>query len=143
MGRRAPLKCCCVVGAIAVGVGCGGDETAETVTEERTIIEKAPPREPAEPTPKAKAKPAPADEGGAAGSGGEVTVTNVVGKDHQLAQDTMQAAGLYALDEQDATGQDRLLIYDRNWTVVRQTPPAGSRVSEDTTITLFSKKDGE
>jgi hypothetical protein len=50
---------------------------------------------------------------------------------------------VYNLDEEDATGQGRLLIIDRNWTVVRQDPPAGSKVSEDEKITLFSKKDDE
>jgi len=55
----------------------------------------------------------------------------------------MQAAGLYNLAEEDATGQGRLLLYDRNWTVVQQDPPAGTHVNDDTTITLRSKKDGE
>jgi hypothetical protein len=74
---------------------------------------------------------------------GKVRVPNVVGMDHQLAQDTMQAAGLYMLDEVDCTGQDRMLIIDRNWTVQKQTPAAGKRVSADSTITLCSVKDGE
>jgi hypothetical protein len=72
-----------------------------------------------------------------------VKIPAVVGKNHQLAQDTMQAAGLYNLRERDATGQGRLLIWDRNWVVVRQTPPAGRRVTPDTVITLYSKKIGE
>ncbi len=55
----------------------------------------------------------------------------------------MQAEGLYSLAEEDATGQGRLLIVDRNWTVVEQDPPAGTKVSEDQTITLHAKKDGE
>jgi hypothetical protein len=55
----------------------------------------------------------------------------------------MQAAGLYALAEEDATGQGRALLFDRNWTVVSQSPSAGSKVSDDTTITLRSKKDDE
>jgi len=82
-------------------------------------------------------------EADAGASGGGIVVPNVVGADHQLAQDTMQAAGLYLLDEKDCTGQDRLLLWDRNWVVVSQDPAAGSSVSEDTTITLCSKKDGE
>ncbi len=83
--------------------------------------------------------------GRASGSGprGCITVPNVVGKDHQLAQDTMQAAGLYALDEEDATGQGRVLLLDRNWTTVAQNPAAGSCVPEDTTILLSAKKDDE
>jgi hypothetical protein len=76
-------------------------------------------------------------------AGGDIVVPNVVGVDHQLAQDTMQAAGLYLLDEKDCTGQGRMLLWDRNWVVVSQDPPAGSNVNEDTTITLCSKKDGE
>jgi beta-lactam-binding protein with PASTA domain len=90
------------------------------------------------------AEPPPADtEDSAPAKGGKIRVPNVVGKDHQLAQDTMQAAGLYNLSEEDATGQDRLLLWDRNWTVVSQDPPAGTLVSEDQTIILRSKKDDE
>jgi hypothetical protein len=72
-----------------------------------------------------------------------IKVPKVVGKDHQLAQDTMQAAGLYMLMEEDATGQGRMLILDRNWTTVRQRPKAGKCVSEDTEIMLYAVKDSE
>ncbi len=85
----------------------------------------------------------PQSTGSGSGPSGCITVPNVVGKDHQLAQDTMQAAGLYLLDEEDATGQGRVLLFDRNWTTVAQKPSAGSCVSEDTTILLSAKKDGE
>lgn len=68
---------------------------------------------------------------------------NVVGHNHQTAQNEMQAAGLYVLDEKDATGQGRLLLLDRNWIVVRQSPKAGAKVTADTTIILYSKKIGE
>jgi hypothetical protein len=70
-------------------------------------------------------------------------VPNVVGKDHQLAQDTMQAAGLYNLAEEDASGQGRMLIIDRTWTGVSQSPSAGRLVADDQTLTRRSKKDGE
>jgi hypothetical protein len=70
-------------------------------------------------------------------------VPNVVGLNHQLAQDTMQAAGFYFLTEEDATGQGRLLINDRNWVVVSQAPAAGTHAPPDTKITLRSKKIGE
>jgi len=40
-------------------------------------------------------------------------------------------------------GDSRLLLVDRNWTVVSQSPPAGTKVNEDQTIVLRSKKDGE
>jgi hypothetical protein len=70
-------------------------------------------------------------------------VPNVVGVNHQLAQDTMQAAGFYYLTEVDATGKGRLLINDRNWVVVSQAPAAGAKVPLDTKIVLRSKKIGE
>jgi beta-lactam-binding protein with PASTA domain len=77
-------------------------------------------------------------------SGGERgRVPDVEGKDHQLAQDTMQAAGFYNLSEEDASGEDRPLIYDRNWTVVSQSPNPGTRASLDRTIVLKAKRDGE
>ena len=37
----------------------------------------------------------------------------------------------------------RVLLDDRNWVVVRQEPPAGTKVNDDTTITLHAKKEGE
>lgn len=55
----------------------------------------------------------------------------------------MQAAGLYNLREVDATGQGRLLLFDRNWVVVSQSPAPGARVPEDAVIVLTSKKDEE
>jgi beta-lactam-binding protein with PASTA domain len=70
-------------------------------------------------------------------------VPNVVGMNHQLAQDTMQAAGFYNLAEEDASGQGRLLINDRNWVVVTQQPAGGTHAAPDTKITLRSKKIGE
>ena len=72
-----------------------------------------------------------------------VKVPNVVGEDHQLAQDTMQAAGLYMLDEEDASGEGRMLLLDRNWTTVKQRPKAGKCVDENTTILLSALKDEE
>lgn len=71
------------------------------------------------------------------------TVPNVVGMVHQTAQDTMQASGLYVLAEQDATGQGRLLINDRNWVTTAQTPAAGEVVDCGTTVTLSAKKTDE
>jgi hypothetical protein len=86
--------------------------------------------------PSSEASPPPHDEG-------NIAVPYVVGLDHQHAQDTMQAAGLYLLDEEDATGQGRLLVWDRNWTVVAQSPAAGTLVDEDAVILLSSVKDGD
>jgi beta-lactam-binding protein with PASTA domain len=70
-------------------------------------------------------------------------VPKVVGVNHQLAQDTMQAAGFYYLTEEDASGQGRLLLNDRNWVVVSQSPAGGTTAALDTKILLRSKKIGE
>jgi ATPase subunit of ABC transporter with duplicated ATPase domains len=75
--------------------------------------------------------------------GGGIVVPDVTGMDHQAAQDVMQGEGLWLLDEVDCTGQDRMLLWDRNWEVVSTDPPAGTHVSEDDSITLCSKKQGE
>jgi hypothetical protein len=122
-------------------VGCASSEqsASRTVTVvERTVT--AAPATPAPATVKARRVRRQAPPAADAAASGKITVPNVVGKDHQFAQDTMQAAGLYNLSEEDATGQDRLLLIDRNWKVVTQTPAPGNKVSEDTTITLRSKK---
>jgi len=55
----------------------------------------------------------------------------------------MQAAGFYYLSEVDATGKGRLLVNDRNWVVVTQSPAAGTTAAADTKIVLSSKKIGE
>lgn len=131
------LACAAVVALVGTA-GCGSDEAAQTV--ERTIVEKAPPPETVTETVKSKPPVTPKPKPKPAST---ITVPDVVGENHQYAQDTMQAAGLYSLDERDATGQGRVLLWDRNWVVVSQDPPAGTEVSEDTTITLSAKKEGE
>lgn len=71
------------------------------------------------------------------------TVPNVIGMVHQYAQDTMQASGLFMLREEDATGQGRLLLYDRNWKTTAQSVAAGAVVDCSTEIVLSAKKIGE
>jgi hypothetical protein len=94
---------------------------------------------------KARAEAAQAEEQAATAEqgGGGIVVPDVVGLDHQAAQDALQGEGLWLLAEEDCTGQGRMLLFDRNWEVVSTDPPAGARVTEDTTITLCSKKQGE
>jgi beta-lactam-binding protein with PASTA domain len=116
--------------AVAVA-GCGSSSTsgsAATVTQTQTV----------QSTTEAAPKDTSTSESGS--GGGKIAVPNVVGKNHQDAQDEMQAHGLYNLSEEDATGEGRMLIIDRNWHVVSQDPPAGTKVSEDADITLRSKK---
>jgi hypothetical protein len=68
------------------------------------------------------------------------TVPNVVGLIHQTAQDTMQKAGLFLLTEEDASGQGRLLINDRNWKTTKQNVAAGTVVDCNTKILLSAEK---
>jgi beta-lactam-binding protein with PASTA domain len=67
-------------------------------------------------------------------------VPDVVGKNHQEAQDTLQASGFANLAEEDATGQGRKLLMDRNWVVVEQVPKGGAVLDPKERITLRSKK---
>ena len=114
-------------------LACGSAQVASTVTSEVTTTE----------TTRAPAATSTAVEKPAATKPSCTKVPSVVGHNHQAAQDEMQAAGFYTLDETDATGQGRMLVWDRNWQVVSQTPPAGTCTSTDTTVTLSSKKIGE
>jgi hypothetical protein len=70
------------------------------------------------------------------------TLPDLVGQDLQAAQDEAQAAGFYALDDQDASGQGRLQILDRNWTVCSQDPEPGTHPT-DTPVILYAVKDDE
>jgi hypothetical protein len=110
--------------ALAAGGGAGGTPTAAAVEGTWTVTMGDAPKPPR-------------------GARRKVIVPNVVGLDHQLAQDTMQAAGLLRLTEQDATGEDRLLLWDRNWTVVDQWPLPGARVARSQVVVLMSVKDEE
>ena len=123
--------------------GCGDSGGGEkTVTVEKPAAEAPPAEEdPSEPGEKPRKKKRRSTSGGS--GGGSITVPDVQGKNHQLAQDTMQAAGLYNLVEEDCSGQDRALVLDRNWQVEKQTPAAGAKANEDTAITLCSTKVGE
>lgn len=113
----------------------------KTATPETVTVEKTPPATTTEEADTSASTASSSSSGDC--SGGKVRVPDMVGEDHQLAQDTMQSKGLYNLSEEDATGQGRMLLIDRNWTVVSQSPEGGSCVTEDTTITLRSKKDDE
>jgi hypothetical protein len=121
-------------------VGCGGSDggttTVVTVIQKDTSSSGA-----ADAAPSRNDDDVVSDDGTADDrSGGKIVVPDEVGKNHQAAQDDLQAHGLYILAEEDATGQGRMLILDRNWKVVSQSPASGTMVSEDTTIVLRSKK---
>lgn len=129
-----------VVGIVAVLVVIGlftnnDDEPANTSSSVPTSTEFLDPApETTEPE-----SPQQADSGAVT----QAVVPDVVGMNHQLAQDTLQANGFYLLVEEDATGQGRVLVWDRNWEVVSQSVAGGTTAPIDTTITLSSKKIGE
>jgi hypothetical protein len=56
------------------------------------------------------------------------------------AQDKLQSLGSYMLDQQDATGLDRMQVLDSNWKVCSQDPAPGARVPSSATVSLASVK---
>ncbi|MEU3949977.1 hypothetical protein [Streptomyces sp. NPDC029526] len=81
-------------------------------------------------------------DAGADSAPASAQLPDFTGQDLQAAQDAAQAAGFYALDDQDASGQNRLQVFDRNWVVCSQDPAPGTHPT-DTMVTLFAVKDGE
>jgi hypothetical protein len=80
------------------------------------------------------------------GSAGAVrvgVVPDVRCRNLQSAQDALQAAGFYDLASEDATGQGRAQFLDRNWVVVAQSAPPGSRPAIAARIVLRVVKYGE
>lgn len=67
---------------------------------------------------------------------------NVVCMSLQVAQDTIQAAGVYFSRSEDATGAARFQVLDSNWIVVGQTPEPGTLI-EETEAVLSAVKVGE
>ncbi|MFF4235692.1 PASTA domain-containing protein [Actinomadura geliboluensis] len=128
-----------VLAATAMLAGCGLEPEAAPAPAV-TVTETAPPAATSPTVSPSTAAPVPSPTKTVAK---RVRVPSVVGMNHQKAQNLLQSHGLFMLREEDATGQNRLLLWDRNWVVVRQSPRAGTRVSTEATITLFSKKIGE
>ncbi|MFW0793336.1 PASTA domain-containing protein [Gordonia sp. CPCC 205515] len=60
----------------------------------------------------------------------QAIMPNVVCMNLQLAQDAIQAAGVFFSRSRDATGQGRHQILDRDWVVVGQTPDPGTPFTE-------------
>ena len=56
---------------------------------------------------------------------------NVVCRNLQEAQDTIQRAGVFLSRSQDATGQGRHQILDKDWLVVQQSPSPGTPITEN------------
>jgi beta-lactam-binding protein with PASTA domain len=63
--------------------------------------------------------------------------------DLQEAQDTLQSAGFTVMTSEDATGQARSQLVDRNWIVTGQSPSAGGSYPKSTSVLLKAVKDTE
>ncbi|MFL6238578.1 MAG: PASTA domain-containing protein [Actinomycetes bacterium] len=103
------------------------------------------------PKPKAKAtKPAAAPK---AASGSSTTTSspswtmpNLVGKDLQTAQDTIQSItrdGIWFTHSHDVSGDDRMQILDRDWQVCNQNVPSGAKIRSGSNIDFGVVKFGE
>ncbi len=85
-------------------------------------------------------KPSDSSAGGPVNAG---VMPNVVCKDLQAAQDTLQAAGFHNLGSEDGTGQGRAQLVHRNWVVIKQPVGAGSSPEPTTRVMLTAVKYGE
>ncbi|GAB06071.1 beta-lactam-binding protein with PASTA domain [Gordonia amarae] len=74
-------------------------------------------------------------------SGSAARMPNVVCMNLQAAQDKIQEAGVFFSRSEDASGQGRLQIMDRNWIVVAQTPDPGTPISEGDAVLSVVKTD--
>ena|SRR5215217_154533 len=126
--------------AVSTVVGCGGGDSApETVTQ--TVSVTASPtwssaiattssiqaEPPASPTSPAEAAPA--------------IMPAVVCMNLQAAQDLIQQHGVFYSRSEDATGQGRMQINDRNWIVVAQEPAPGTPIGEGDAVLSVVKLD--
>ena len=66
---------------------------------------------------------------------------DVVCMDLQAAQDEIQDHGVFFSKSEDATGQGRRQLWDRNWVVVAQTPAAGEPIGEGEAVLSVVKDD--
>ncbi|MEV5337483.1 hypothetical protein AB0K93_03220 [Streptomyces sp. NPDC052676] len=67
---------------------------------------------------------------------------DMTGSQLQTAQDRAQSAGFTNLSSEDATGQGRAQVWDRNWRVCSQDPELGE-VDPDTLVVFLVVKQGE
>lgn len=73
----------------------------------------------------------------------DTTMPDLRGMDVQLAQDTMQAMDVWAFLKHDATEKNRVMLWDRNWIVVRQDPRPCMFVDGRTTVSVWGRKRGD
>lgn len=110
--------------AIVAAIGAGATSAADDAPATTEAATEAPEPEPSE-------EPA------------TFEMPDVVGMNLQEAQDLLQSLGSYMLDQQDASGEDRLQLLDSNWKVCSQQPAPGVESPLEATVVLASVKSDE
>lgn len=133
MRTRTTVTALAAAGLFAL-TGCAAEDSGpDTTSPDTTQTEKAK-------TDDAPAADTGADPGEDVGAGAKTaTLPDMTGKGLQAAQDEAQAAGFYSLTSSDATGADRMQMFDRSWKVCSQSPAAGEHPT-DTTVDFSTVK---
>ena len=125
--------------------GCGDDNDVSDVTVESTTVESAvaEPATTAAPVTQPAITAAPVTEPATAAPAPDpvVLMPDVVCMNLQDAQDKIQDAGVFFSRSDDASGQGRSQIMDRNWVVVAQDPAPGSPIGELEAVLSVVKTD--
>lgn len=115
------------VGAVvSIGAGDDGDNVAAGTSPSPAITESSP-------TPSAEQT----EENVVPAT---FTMPDLLGQNLQEAQNALQGMGSREMDQQDASGQERLQVLDSNWQVCTQEPTSGREVPVDTEVVLASVK---
>jgi PASTA domain-containing protein len=112
---------------VALSVGCSTDDDADTAAVDDTTTTTA-----SDGTTMAPATaPTSATTTTTAAAASQALMPDIAcGTNLQDAQDRVQEAGVFYSRSEDATGQGRSQVLDRNWTVIRQSPPPGTPIAE-------------
>ncbi|MEV6756781.1 hypothetical protein [Streptomyces sp. NPDC051214] len=129
MRTRTTILAIAAAGLLAL-TGCAAQDTSPDAEPAQTTRAEKP-----------KTDDAPASDADTAEDAGAETATlpDMTGKGLQSAQDLAQAAGFYSLTSSDATGAERMQMFDRSWKVCSQTPAAGEHPT-DTTVDFSTVK---
>jgi hypothetical protein len=114
--------------------GCGTSQPDNAAVPVETVTVTSQPTNQPRPTPSVESSETPS----AASSEEAFKMPGLVGM--MDAQDKLQSLGSYMLDQQDATGLDRMQVLDSNWKVCSQDPAPGARVPSSATVSLASVK---
>jgi len=128
-----------VIVAFAAGAASKSGETVAAPSASAPIAAAAP-----APVGTVTATPDPSSPGAAAINPAPAVLSvmpDVVCQNLQDAQDEIQRAGVFFSRSDDASGQARSQVIDRNWVVVAQTPAAGESVGKMEAILSVVKTD--